>query len=79
MLFFLKLNLLHDVLNRSFQDMDPHKTEYLFLDEFEEILWEICPELNDEEMNYIYQKHGSKYNKRFLKNENLKDNLSCNI
>lgn len=46
--------------------MDPHNTKFLLKDEFEEILWEICPELNDEEMDYIYQKHGSKNNKRYL-------------
>lgn len=52
-----KLFLLFDVLKRSFQDVDPHFTNFLLKEEFEEILTEICPELNEQEMQYIYSKH----------------------
>jgi Ca2+-binding EF-hand superfamily protein len=45
------------VLRRSFQDFDPYYTYYLLRDEFEEVLRELCPELNKQEMEYLCSKH----------------------
>jgi len=54
------------VLKRSFQDCDPYFTNYLLKEEFEEILIEICPELNRDEMDYIYGKHGTTKNGKYV-------------
>ena len=47
----------YEVLRRSFQDVDPHKTSLVLKDEFEEILMEICDEISNEELEYIYKMH----------------------
>ena len=47
-------------------EIDPYFTKFLLRDEFEEILTEICPELNEEEMNYIYIKHANPKDGRYL-------------
>ena len=39
--------------------MDPFTTGYLLRDEFEEILKELCPELNRQETEYICSKYES--------------------
>jgi hypothetical protein len=44
-------------LRRTFQEIDPYYTNFLLRDEFEEILKELCPELNTQEMEYICSKH----------------------
>lgn len=54
-----KLILQHDVLKRSFKEIDPYGTNYLLRDEFEEILRELCPELNNREMDFIYSKYAN--------------------
>jgi Ca2+-binding EF-hand superfamily protein len=46
-----------DNLRRSFEEIDPYKTDLLLRDEFEEILRELCPELNKQEMDYICSKY----------------------
>lgn len=52
-----KLILQFGVLKRSFAEIDPYNTNYVLRDEFEEILKELCPELNKEEMDFIYSKY----------------------
>ena len=44
-------------MKRSYSEIDPYHTNYCLRDEFEEILRELCPELNDEEMEYIVAKN----------------------
>lgn len=52
-----KLILQFDILKRSFQEIDPYGTDFLLKDEFEEILRELCPELNNQEMDFIFTKY----------------------
>jgi Ca2+-binding EF-hand superfamily protein len=51
-------------LKRSYNEIDPHQTGYVLRDEFEEILRELCPELNEQEMEYICSKHENQANSR---------------
>ena len=60
-----KLILQFDALKRSFQEIDPYFTNYLLREEFEEILKELCPELNKQEMEYICAKHENKTDGRY--------------
>ena len=46
-----------DNLKHSFEEIDPYKTDLLLRDEFEEILKELCPELNKQEMDFICSKY----------------------
>ena len=54
---FLQLILQFSILKRTFQDMDPYYTGYLLREEFEEVLGELCPELNKPEMDAICAKY----------------------
>lgn len=52
-----KLFFQYEVLRRTFLEIDPYHTNYLLRDEFEEILTDLCPELNKEEMEFICSKY----------------------
>ncbi|CAF0760256.1 unnamed protein product [Brachionus calyciflorus] len=54
-----KLILQFEILKRSFKEIDPYGTNYLLRDEFEEILRELCPELNNQEMDFIFAKYAN--------------------
>jgi Ca2+-binding EF-hand superfamily protein len=44
--------------------MDPYKSGYLLRDEFKEILLEFCPELNEQELNFICEKYENSFDSR---------------
>ena len=46
-------------LKRSFEELDPYRTDLLLREEFEETLLELCPELNKQEMDFICSKYES--------------------
>lgn len=60
MVYFFKLIIQFDNLKRCFQEIDPYMTNLLLRDEFEEILRELCPELNNQEMEFICSKYENK-------------------
>jgi hypothetical protein len=57
-------------------EIDPYHTNYCLREEFEEILRELCPELNDEEMEYICAKHENPNDGR-LENKSISKLKNC--
>ncbi len=60
-----KLGYLYESLRKNFVELDPHFTNYVLKEEFEEVLLEICPDLKQNEMEYLSAKfehpQGGKY------------------
>ena len=48
-----KLHFLYENLRKCFMDLDPHFTNIVLREEFEEVLLELCPDLNKMEMNHF--------------------------
>lgn len=70
----------HDNLKRNFEELDPYNTNFVLREEFEETLKDLCPELNNQEMDFICTKYAKNNDGRFEKTKiffNLLPLIKC--
>jgi len=59
-----KLRLQAELIKRSFHEIDPYHSGYVLRDEFKEVLLELCPELNEEELEMLCEKYENAFDTR---------------